>query len=177
MMGLRQGVNGDERHLFMNGPLPGKRQRPRPLPDTHTRPAPVFLSLSPHALSTHAQTKARLLNAERQIKNLEWENEVLSQRFSKVQTERDELYGKFEASIYDVQQKTGLKSALLEKKVGGGGGGGGGEGGGRRKGRREEEEEEERGGDGDTSPRLQRCPPLFAVAATSTHISTGLCAF
>ncbi|KAG2441242.1 hypothetical protein HYH02_010085 [Chlamydomonas schloesseri] len=63
------------------------------------------------------QTKARLLNAERQIKNLEWENEVLSQRFSKVQTERDELYGKFEASIYDVQQKTGLKSALLEKKV------------------------------------------------------------
>eukprot|EP00198_Chlamydomonas_reinhardtii_P007958 XP_001697295.1 component of dynein regulatory complex [Chlamydomonas reinhardtii] len=64
-----------------------------------------------------AQTKARLLNAERQIKNLEWENEVLSQRFSKVQTERDELYGKFEASIYDVQQKTGLKSALLEKKV------------------------------------------------------------
>ncbi|GIL67831.1 hypothetical protein Vafri_21099 [Volvox africanus] len=64
-----------------------------------------------------SQTKARLLNAERQIKNLEWENEVLSQRFSKVQGERDELYSKFEASIYDVQQKTGLKSALLEKKI------------------------------------------------------------
>ncbi|KAG2494699.1 hypothetical protein HYH03_007215 [Edaphochlamys debaryana] len=63
------------------------------------------------------QTKARLLNAERQIKNLEWENEVLSQRFSKVQSERDELYSKFEASIYDVQQKTGLKSAVLEKKL------------------------------------------------------------
>ncbi|GFR45771.1 hypothetical protein Agub_g7225 [Astrephomene gubernaculifera] len=64
-----------------------------------------------------SQTKARLLNAERQIKNLEWENEVLSQRFTKVQGERDELYSKFEASIFDVQQKTGLKSALLEKKI------------------------------------------------------------
>lgn len=53
------------------------------------------------------QTKARLLNAEKQVKNLEWENEVLQQRFLKVQGERDELYGKFEASIYDVQQKTG----------------------------------------------------------------------
>ena len=53
------------------------------------------------------QTKARLLNAEKQVKNLEWENEVLQQRFLKVQGERDDLYEKFEASIYDVQQKTG----------------------------------------------------------------------
>lgn len=64
-----------------------------------------------------AQTKARLLAAEKQVKNLEWEAEVLAQRFSKVQGERDELYSKFEASIYDVQQKTGLKSLLLEKRV------------------------------------------------------------
>lgn len=63
------------------------------------------------------QTKARLLNAEKQIKNLEWENEVLAQRFSKVQSERDDLYDKFEASIYDVQQKTGLKSMLLERRL------------------------------------------------------------
>jgi hypothetical protein len=63
------------------------------------------------------QTKARLLNAEKQVKNLEWENEVLQQRFLKVQTERDELYEKFEMSIYDVQQKTGLKSLLLERRL------------------------------------------------------------
>ena len=43
--------------------------------------------------------------------------QVLSQRFSKVQSERDDLYEKFEASIYDVQQKTGLKSALLERRL------------------------------------------------------------
>jgi hypothetical protein len=42
-----------------------------------------------------------------QVKNLEWEAEVLAQRFAQVQQERDELYEKFEASVYDVQQKTG----------------------------------------------------------------------
>jgi growth arrest-specific protein 8 len=44
-----------------------------------------------------------------QVRNVEWENEVLQQRFAKVQSERDELYDKFEASIYQVQQKTGTR--------------------------------------------------------------------
>ena len=64
------------------------------------------------------QTKARLFEAEKQLKNIEWENEVLQQRFEQVQRERDELYAQFEASIYEVQQKTGLKSLLLERKLG-----------------------------------------------------------
>ncbi|KAK9806160.1 hypothetical protein WJX72_003639 [[Myrmecia] bisecta] len=64
------------------------------------------------------QTKARLINSEKQLRNLEWESEVLQQRFAKVQGERDELYSRFEASIFDVQQKTGLKGMLLEKKLG-----------------------------------------------------------
>ena len=62
-------------------------------------------------------TKQRLLHADKQLKNIEWEKEVLSQRFSKVEAERNELYGKFEASILDVQQKTGLKGMILERKV------------------------------------------------------------
>lgn len=41
------------------------------------------------------------------MKNLEWEAEVLAQRFAAVQEERDSLYEKFEASVYDVAQKTG----------------------------------------------------------------------
>ncbi|WIA30588.1 hypothetical protein OEZ86_000670 [Tetradesmus obliquus] len=64
-----------------------------------------------------AQTKARLATAEKQVKNLEWEAEVLTQRFAAVQAERDALYDKFEASVYEVAQKTGLKSMLLEKRV------------------------------------------------------------
>lgn len=42
-----------------------------------------------------------------QVKNLEWEAEVLTQRFAAVQAERDALYDKFEASVYEVAQKTG----------------------------------------------------------------------
>ncbi|KAK3248040.1 Dynein regulatory complex subunit 4 [Cymbomonas tetramitiformis] len=64
-----------------------------------------------------AQTKARLLDAEKQLKNLDWEHEVLEQRFSQVQSERDDLYEKFEGSIYDVQQKSGLKNLMLERKL------------------------------------------------------------
>lgn len=42
-----------------------------------------------------------------QVKNLEWEAEVLAQRFAAVQAERDSLYEKYEDSVYDVAQKTG----------------------------------------------------------------------
>lgn len=55
--------------------------------------------------------------SEKQVKNLEWESEVLQQRFTKVQAERDELYDKFESSIYEVAQKTGLKGTLLERRL------------------------------------------------------------
>lgn len=51
------------------------------------------------------------------MKNLEWENEVWQQRFTKVQYERDQLYEKFEGSIYEIQQKAGLKCLMLEKKI------------------------------------------------------------
>ena len=34
-----------------------------------------------------------------------------------LQRERDELYERFEATIYDVQQKSGFKNLLLERKV------------------------------------------------------------
>ncbi|XP_047645213.1 dynein regulatory complex subunit 4 isoform X3 [Phacochoerus africanus] len=62
-------------------------------------------------------TKARLKVAEKELKSLQWEHEVLEQRFIKVQQERDELYRKFTAAILEVQQKTGFKNLVLERKV------------------------------------------------------------
>mmetsp|Transcript_34733 Transcript_34733/g.79236 ORF Transcript_34733/g.79236 Transcript_34733/m.79236 type:complete len:481 (+) Transcript_34733:120-1562(+) len=64
-----------------------------------------------------ANTKARLSVLEEQNRQLQWEHEVLQQRFTMVHKERDELYDKFESTIYDVQQKTGFKNLLLEKKI------------------------------------------------------------
>ncbi|XP_062967488.1 dynein regulatory complex subunit 4 isoform X3 [Cynocephalus volans] len=62
-------------------------------------------------------TKARLKVTEKELKDLQWEHEVLEQRFVKVQQERDKLYGKFTAAIQEVQQKTGFRNLVLERKL------------------------------------------------------------
>ena len=64
-----------------------------------------------------ARAKARLKLADEAAKQHEWEHEVLQQRFGAVESERDELYDKFVKTIYDVQQKSGFKNLLLEKKL------------------------------------------------------------
>ncbi|OXB65088.1 hypothetical protein ASZ78_008371 [Callipepla squamata] len=84
-------------------------------------------------------TKAHLKVTQKELKDLQWEHEVLEQRFSKVRTadvprapghgvelcrvleqvqaERDELYQKFTKAIIEVQQKSGFKNLLLERKL------------------------------------------------------------
>lgn len=64
-----------------------------------------------------AAAKARLGAAARRIKALEWEGEVLQQQLAAASQERDGLRSKAESRVYDTQQKTGLKSLLLEKRV------------------------------------------------------------
>ncbi|TPX50765.1 hypothetical protein SeMB42_g02121 [Synchytrium endobioticum] len=64
-----------------------------------------------------ASTKARLKVMEDKHKQLEWEHEVLTQRFERAQKERDELYEEFAERIQGVQQKTAFKNLILEKKV------------------------------------------------------------
>lgn len=41
----------------------------------------------------------------------------MEQRHHHTERERDELYDKFESTIYDVQQKAGFKNILLERKL------------------------------------------------------------
>lgn len=52
-----------------------------------------------------------------ELKSLSWEHEVLEQRFGQVQKECNELYGKFVKAIHEVEQKSGFKNLLLEKKL------------------------------------------------------------
>ncbi len=44
--------------------------------------------------------------------------EVLEQRFTQLEAERDELYDRFVKTIFEVQQKSGFKNLLLERKLG-----------------------------------------------------------
>nr|KAF6435463.1 growth arrest specific 8 [Rousettus aegyptiacus] len=62
-------------------------------------------------------TKARLKVTEKELKDLQWEHEVLEQRFVQVQQERDELYHRFTAAVLEVQQKAGFRNLVLERKL------------------------------------------------------------
>lgn len=48
---------------------------------------------------------------------MKWETEALKMRCEKLTEERDLLKTKFEEAILEVQQKTGLKNVLLERKI------------------------------------------------------------
>ncbi|KAK9837699.1 hypothetical protein WJX74_003346 [Apatococcus lobatus] len=62
-------------------------------------------------------TKTKLKQAQKQLKNLEWENEVLQQRQIQAQGERDSLFGRFETSLHEAQQKGNLQIQLLERRI------------------------------------------------------------
>lgn len=77
-----------------------------------------------HELADYQKDKMSLQNAksrlhvlEANLRDLTWEHEVLAQRQAATQKERDELYEHFEATIYEVQQKSGFRNILLEKKL------------------------------------------------------------
>uniref|UniRef100_A0A665TFP9 Dynein regulatory complex subunit 4 n=2 Tax=Echeneis naucrates TaxID=173247 RepID=A0A665TFP9_ECHNA len=64
-----------------------------------------------------ATNRAQLKVTERELRDLSVEHELLLQAFQKVQRERDELLREQTAAILAVQQKSGMKELLLEKKL------------------------------------------------------------
>merc|ERR1711904_532169 len=61
--------------------------------------------------------KAKILVTDEELKKVEWEREVLEQRYEKVKKERDDLYSNLQGAVYEVQQKAGFKNMLLNKKM------------------------------------------------------------
>ncbi|XP_018574466.1 growth arrest-specific protein 8 [Anoplophora glabripennis] len=64
-----------------------------------------------------ANTKAKLLETSKELGNVQWAYDALELRFGKLQEERDELHDKFVKAILEVQQKTGVKNILLQKRI------------------------------------------------------------
>lgn len=62
------------------------------------------------------ETKARLLVVEDEYRALKWENEVARLRADEVRVQRDKLREKYQATVFDVQQKAGFRHLLLGKK-------------------------------------------------------------
>merc|ERR1719217_1536932 len=64
-----------------------------------------------------ASVKEKIKQSETLLHRMEFQHEVLQQQLKTTSSERDDLYSKFQNSIYDVQQKAGLKNLILEKKI------------------------------------------------------------
>jgi len=64
-----------------------------------------------------AVVKENIRQLETNLHRMEFQHEILKQQLETVGSERDELYEKFQHAIYDVQQKSGLKNLILEKKI------------------------------------------------------------
>jgi chromosome segregation ATPase len=99
--------------------LAENRKLVEPLKDAKTRVAELEKQVAAHDRDKQflRGAKAQIKVLEDQIKQLEWEQEVLQQRFQEVEAERDDLYERFVKTIYDVQQKSGFKNLILEKKL------------------------------------------------------------
>lgn len=61
--------------------------------------------------------KEKIKQSETLLQRMEFQQEVLKQQLAHVGAEREELYTNFQNAIYDVQQRSGLKNLLLEKKI------------------------------------------------------------
>jgi hypothetical protein len=62
-------------------------------------------------------TKDRIEGMEGEIRNSEWEYEVLLQQYNYLVQERNDVYEKYQDTIFEIQQKSGLKNIILEKKL------------------------------------------------------------
>jgi hypothetical protein len=63
------------------------------------------------------ETKDALVVLEEKNKNFSWDLEILEQKYEKLKEEKYELKQKLEDTVYNVQQKTGFKNLILEKKL------------------------------------------------------------
>ncbi|EFJ25876.1 hypothetical protein SELMODRAFT_231973 [Selaginella moellendorffii] len=75
-------------------------------------------------LDSHEKDRQSLLQLRGQhsdvlkhTSQLEWEYRIVLDKLEKVQADRDDLYARFEACVFDVQQKCGVKSTLLQRQV------------------------------------------------------------
>ncbi|XP_053681976.1 dynein regulatory complex subunit 4 [Sabethes cyaneus] len=67
--------------------------------------------------ATLNRVKTRLSTTQKQLSSLKLESDVLQMRCEKLVEERDQLKSMFEKSILELQQKSGLKNSLLERKL------------------------------------------------------------
>ncbi|CAH1960084.1 unnamed protein product [Acanthoscelides obtectus] len=64
-----------------------------------------------------ANTKALLQQRNKELDDLRWAHDSLELQFASIQEERDVLHDRFVKAVIEVQQKTGAKNVLLQKRI------------------------------------------------------------
>ncbi|XP_014851266.1 PREDICTED: growth arrest-specific protein 8 [Poecilia mexicana] len=82
------------------------------LPELHRR-----LQEHQHSKQRMEEYRAQQKLVDQELRDLTVEHELLLQAFQKMQEERDELLRRQTQSILDVQQRSGLKKILLQRKL------------------------------------------------------------
>merc|ERR1712087_19276 len=114
---IKKRENSDAKHMF------DLEQRNKQLKEPLKKAVSDVERLQEELLAYEADKKKlttvkdKIANAEALLNRMEFQHEVLQQQLTTVSAERDELYGKFQHAIYDVQRKSGLKNLILEKKI------------------------------------------------------------
>lgn len=65
----------------------------------------------------HVQVRLQSATSTKELHSVKWEMETLRMRCDAVTEERDELKTRFGEIVMEMQQKNGLKSVLLERKL------------------------------------------------------------
>lgn len=63
------------------------------------------------------RVKTQHATAMKELNTLKWETEALRMRCDNLVAERDDLKNKFEQAMLELQQRTGLKNVLLDRKM------------------------------------------------------------
>lgn len=62
-------------------------------------------------------SKKALLEVQKDLENLKWENQLLQEKVESLEVEKNELNENLLKTVLEVQQKSSLRSVLLEKKL------------------------------------------------------------
>ena len=62
------------------------------------------------------ETQSQIMERDSVLKDIEWQYEVRLQQFQYLEKEKEELYQDFDRTVYELQQKTGLRNLILERK-------------------------------------------------------------
>ena len=68
-------------------------------------------------MASLGETQDNIAERDFVLKDVEWQFEVRLQQYQYLEREKEQLFESFNQTIYELQQKTGLRNLVLERKL------------------------------------------------------------